>query len=235
MKSPKRTKTNLEILSFLAQNKPHTTREIAKALNRDFRSTNNVIQQLLDSSFVKVEFKKPSAKDSKIDVEYYGVTLLGLINTLLLDKDVWTQIDVIAEKHYKKLLVFRKWPLFVLRNRRKEIVSSFQHTLRSLVYARATVSLEWYDMKYADLAEKIDAYVLGSPALTLPIQRLTELFGDRFLRIWQVCREDPQLKMFLEHEIEDRKRWTREKLAAVNEWEKWVAGTSEKALLSPVN
>ncbi|MDH5267804.1 MAG: hypothetical protein OEW62_09025 [Candidatus Bathyarchaeota archaeon] len=153
----------------------------------------------------------------------------------MFDKDVWKQIDVIAEKHYKKLLVFRKWPLFVLRNRRKEIVSSFQHTLSSLVYARSTVSLEWYDMKYADLAGKIDAYVLGSPALTLPIQRLSELFGDRFLRIWQVCREDPKLKIFFKHEIQNRKRWTREKLDAVKEWEEWFAGTSEKALLSPVN
>jgi DNA-binding Lrp family transcriptional regulator len=235
MKSQKRTKTNLEILSFLAQNKPHSTREIANALNKDYRSTNNMIQQLLSSNFVKVEFKRPSSKNPKIEVEYYGLTLVGFLNTLLLDKEVWNQIDVIAEKHYRKLLVFRKWPLFALRNTRKEIVSSFQHTLRSLIYARTTPSLEWYDMKYGDLAEKIDAYVLGSPALTLPRQRMNELFGDRFLRIWQTCKEDPQLRMFLEHEIQNRKKWTRQKLDAVKKWEEWFQHVSEKALLSPVN
>ena len=221
MKSPKRTKTNLEILSFLAKNKPHNTWEIAKALNKSYRSINNMIQQLLDSDFIKIEYKKPSSKNPKIEVEYYGLTLPGLLNTLLLDKEVWKQIDVIADKHSDRLLVFRKWPLFVLRNMRKEMVSSFQHTLRSLAYAQATASLEGYDMKYADLAEKIDAYVLGSPALTLPKQRMNELFGDRFLRIWQACKEDPQLKIFLKHEIQDRKRWTREKLDAVKKWEEW--------------
>jgi len=222
MKSPKRTKTNLEILSFLAQNKPHNTREIAKALNKGYRSTNNMIQQFLDSNFIKIEYKKPSSKNPKIEVEYYGLTLLGLLNTLLLDKEVWKQIDVIADNNSDRLLVFRKWPLFVLRNMRKEIVSSFQLTLRSLVSAQATASLEWYDMKYTDLAEKIDAYVLGSPALTLPKQRMNELFGDRFLRIWQACKEDPQLKIFLKHEIQDRKKWTREKLDTVKKWEEWL-------------
>jgi predicted transcriptional regulator len=235
MKSLKRTKTNLEILSFLVQNQPHSTREIAKALNKNYRSINNMIQQLLSSNFVKVEFKKPSSKNPKIEVEYYGLTLIGLLNTLLLDKEVWNQIDVIAEKNYRKLLVFRKWPLFVFRSLRKEIISSFQDTLRSLVHARATASLEWYDMKYGDLAEKIDAYVLGSPALTLPRQRMNELFGDRFSRIWQTCKEDPQLRIFLEHEIQKRKKWTREKLDAVEKWEEWFQRTSEKALLGPVN
>lgn len=235
MKSPKRKKTNLEILSFLAQNQPHSTREIAKALNKDYRSTNNAIQELLGSNFVKVELKKPSSKKPKVEVEYYGLTLVGLLNTLLLDKELWNQIDVIAEKNYRKLLVFRKWPLFIFKNVRKEIVSSFQHTLRSLVYARTTASLEWYDMKYGDLAEKIDAYVLGSPALALPRQRMNELFGDRFLRIWQTCKEDPQLRIFLEHEIQNRKKWTQEKLDAVKKWEEWFQRTSEKTLLSPVN
>ncbi|MDH5376510.1 MAG: hypothetical protein OEZ21_07745 [Candidatus Bathyarchaeota archaeon] len=221
MKSPKRTKTNLEILSFLAQNKPHSTWEIAKALNKGYRSTNNMIQQLLDSNFIKIEFKKPSSKNPKIEVEYYGLTLPGLLNILLLDKEVWKQIDVIAEKHSDRLLVFRKWPLFVLKNMRKEIVSSFQLTLSSLACAKATANLEWYDMKYTDLAEKIDSYVLGSPALTLPKQRMNELFGDRFLRIWQTCKEDPQLKIFLKREIQDRKKWTRERLDAVKKWEEW--------------
>jgi len=221
MKSPKRAKRNLEILSFLAQNRPHSTWEIAKALNTGYRSTNNIMQQLLDSNFIKIEYKKPSSKNPKIEVEYYGLTLPGLLNTLLLDKEVWKQIDVIADKNSDRLLVFRKWPLFVLRNMRKEMVSSFQLTLRSLVYAQGTASLDWYDMKYTDLAGKIDAYVLGSPALTLPKQRMNELFGDRFLRIWQACKEDPQLKIFLKHEIQDRKRWTREKLDTVKKWEEW--------------
>jgi len=221
MKSQKRTKTTLEILSFLAQNKPHSKREIAKALNKSYGKTHNAIQQLLDSDFVKIEYKKTSSKNPKKEEEYYGLTLQGLINTLLLNKEVWKQIDVIAEKHSDRLLVFRKWPLFVLRNVRKEIVSSFQLTLRSLVHAQATASLEWCDMKYTGLAEMIDAYVLGSPALTLSKQRMNELFGDRFLRIWQVCKEDPKLKTFLEHEIQNRKKWTREKLDAVKEWEEW--------------
>jgi len=221
MKSPKRTKTNLEILSFLAQNRPHSTWEIAKALNKGYRSTSNMIRQLLDSNFVKIEFKKPSSKNPKIEVEYYGLTLPGLLNTLLLDKEVWKQIDVIAEKHSDRLLVFRKWPLFVLRNMRKEIVNSFQLTLSSLACEKATANLEWYDMKYTDLAEKIDSYVLGSPALTLPKQRMNELFGDRFLRIWQTCKEDPELKIFLKREIQDRKKWTRERLDAVKKWEEW--------------
>lgn len=220
-KSPERTKTDLEILSFLAQNRPHNTWEIAKALNRSYRNTNNMMQQLLDSDFIKIEYKKPSSKNPETEVEYYGLTLPGLLNTLLLDKEVWKQIDVVAEKHSDKLLVFRKWPLFVLRNMRGDIVSSLQLTLKSLVYAQSTPSLEWYDMKYADLAEKIDAYVLGSPALTLPKQRMTELFGDRFLRIWQTCKEDPKLKIFFKHEIQNRKRWTREKLDAVKKMEEW--------------
>lgn len=76
-------------------------------------------------------------------------------------------------------------------------------------------------MKYTGLAEMIDAYVSGSPALTLSKQRMNELFGDRFLRIWQVCKEDPKLKTFLEHEIQNWKRWTREKLDEVKEWEEW--------------
>ena len=219
-KSPKR-KIDLEILSFLAQNRPHSTWEIAKALSKSYRSTNNVIQRLLDSDFIKIEYGKPSSKNPETEVEYYGLTLPGLLNTLLLDKEVWKQIDVVAEKHSDKLLVFRKWPLFVLRNMREDIVSSLQLTLKSLVYAQSTASLEWYDMKYADLAGKIDAYVLGSPALTLPRQRMTELFGDRFLRIWQTCKEDPKLKIFFKREIQNRKRWTREKLDAVKKIEEW--------------
>lgn len=221
MKSPKRTRTTLEILSFLARNRPHSVWEIAKALNKSYGKTHNTIQQLLDSDFIKIEYKKPSSRNPKTEVEYYGLTLRGLLNTLLLDKEVWKQIDVIADKHSDRLLVFRKWPLFVLRNVRKEIVSSFQLTLRSLVYAQTTASLEWYDMKYTDLAEMIDAYVLGSPALALSKQRMNELFGDRFLRIWRACKEDPKLKTFLEHEIQNRKKWTLEKLDAVKKWEEW--------------
>lgn len=79
MEKDVRTKTAPRILSFLARNKPASKWEITKTLKKSYGNTHATIQQLLNRNLIKVGYIKPSAKNPKIEVEYYELTFKGLI------------------------------------------------------------------------------------------------------------------------------------------------------------
>lgn len=125
MKKRKRERTTPKILLFLAQKKPASKWEIAKVLNKSYGNIYATIQQLLNRNLIKIEYKKPSAKNPKIEVEYYSITILGLFEVInsFSPKELDGNMDVIAKKHADKLpLVFGKWEHFSKHGFREQAI-----------------------------------------------------------------------------------------------------------------
>ena len=121
----KKRETAPKILLFLAQNKPASKWEIANTLNKSYGNTHATIQQLLNRHLIKVEYKKPSAKNPKIEVEYYSLTIPGLFEVInaFSAKELDENIDPIARKHADKLpFIFGKWAHFIKHGFRKQAI-----------------------------------------------------------------------------------------------------------------
>jgi hypothetical protein len=111
-KAKDRTFTAPDILLYLAQNEGRSKWEIAKGLKKSYGNVHAAIQQLLSYRLIKIEEKRPSAKNRKIEVEYYGVTIAGLM-LILSQKEGIENVNGIVERQKDMLpLIFGKWRFY---------------------------------------------------------------------------------------------------------------------------
>lgn len=116
----KLTRMAWDILSYLTENTEANRWQISQETNRSYSSVHETIKKLIDYKLVQITKMEPSKKNPKIEVEYYGLTKIGLLHTLTLRGP--SDIDKIAETHRDKLLFFKKWHL-IEDNRAKRFIA----------------------------------------------------------------------------------------------------------------
>lgn len=101
--------TDRDILLYLASNPEANRWEIKNAINRAYSGIYRSIHKLLDFKQIKIKRERPGKRNFTINTPIYGLTKLGLYNSLLL-KETWNHIEEVASAHKDKLpLVFGKW------------------------------------------------------------------------------------------------------------------------------
>src|SRR5208337_736180 len=90
--------TAKEVLVLLTTSEPKSKWQIKKELGKSYGNVHETIKILLREGMVRIEKSEHSTRNPKIDVEYYGLTICGLIRVLateekpeILDKIAETQ------------------------------------------------------------------------------------------------------------------------------------------------
>jgi len=101
-----------EILALLGTSEPKSKWQIMKELGKSYGNVHESIKILLREGMVKIQDSQHSARNPKIDVEYYGLTVHGLI-IILPGETRPSYFDKIAETQKAKLPeIFNKWLFF---------------------------------------------------------------------------------------------------------------------------
>jgi len=129
-----RSLTAPRILLYLAQNKGHSKWQIANELHKSYGNIHASVQKMLAYRIIKIEDTKPGARNKKIDVEYYDLTLDGLM-LVLSDKENLDVLDKIAETQKTILpLIFGKWRFFEQNGVKPLIIERLQKVARDERY-----------------------------------------------------------------------------------------------------
>lgn len=227
MKRKERSKTLPEVLLLLAKSKPKNMWQIAKALDKSYGNIHQTMKKLMEFKYVKVEKKRKSRKNPKIEVEYYGVTIRGLVDLLLINTRAWSYIDQIADQHKDKLLIFQKWGLFDKEKLKATIIGNFKDTLVSLV------RFKWSERVFfgsargltdSALARIIDSMTLGCHYVRgFKKVKHKEEFKS-YLAILKVCKRDPELSKFVDAELKFFEQDAHETLSSIREAQKFWEG-----------
>lgn len=126
-----RTYTAPRILVYLASNSPSNKWKLSKALGKSYGNVHETMQMLLGFRFLYVSKQKPSSKNPGLKVDYYSLTIKGLVMALL-QESAWEQIDVIAKKCVDLLpLVFGKWSFFDAHDVKEFVKERLRQTVES--------------------------------------------------------------------------------------------------------
>jgi DNA-binding PadR family transcriptional regulator len=216
------TDTKKAILSFLAQNKPTSKWQLARALKKSYGNVHATIQELLQDKHkpIKVDEVRKSNKNPKIEVEYYRLTLEGLAEALALDTQLWKTIDHLVETHQDKLLIFKKWEFFRKKNLTKQIIDNLKLALVGIL--RERIDLKFGGLRFGfrdrlefseeELQKTIDSAVLGCHGLRY-FKNEKDL--SSFLETLKVCKEDKELNDFVLSELDSFKRIEEDRLESV--------------------
>lgn len=101
-----------KILVFLAGSGPCSKWQISKALNLSYGNTYASIKDLLKNELIIILETRASGKNKKIDVEYYGLTLLGFLlalNVVEVKPENKALIVSLIEKQSHLHPSFAKW------------------------------------------------------------------------------------------------------------------------------
>ena len=91
----KRTPVLPKVLTFLARKTEANRWQIKKQLRVSYSNVYNAIEGLLKDKLIRISKTKRSAKNPKIDVDYYQLTFIGLL-TGISRKGIWKYIDEVA-------------------------------------------------------------------------------------------------------------------------------------------
>lgn len=145
-------RTSPKILLFLATRGESNKWKIAKGVNRSYSNIHAVIKLFLKEKFILVVKKRKARRNLKLNVEYYDLTIYGLVVCLLLDsKEVWTYIDEIAEAQKNRLpLIFGKWSYFKEKSILDEVVERLKIAVLQLSTDKSMKALRYL----ADLEQR---------------------------------------------------------------------------------
>lgn len=111
----------LEILEYIARHGEISKWQLAKELEKPYSVIYKNIKKMVMYHLVEVTKVEPSQKNPKIKVEFYNLTVGGLIDFLNYERP-WRYIEEIIQTHSKKLpLIFGKWKFFK-RKKLSEII-----------------------------------------------------------------------------------------------------------------
>lgn len=196
-----------KILTFLAGNGPCSKWQIAKALGLSYGNTYATIKDLLQNELIRIAETRASGKNKKIDVEYYGLTLLGFLMAL-------TVIEVTPENKALIVSIIEKQshlhPLFAKWNTLMQQVSHIV-LFRSLSNVAGSICYEWRESSrgrvYRDLTDYFTEKMLSLVRYDFDSDYLKSI--DQWL---EAIRQDKELKRYVETRIKNSIRKDRETL-----------------------
>jgi len=182
-------RTEPRVLMYLLDKKASKW-EMKKALGKSYTNIHQTVKQLIDNRLLVVSYRKKSAKNQKIKVEYYDLTVKGLASAMSILElraykskkafdEMFERMDKIANNHRNKTIIFEEWNSFT-NIEKKEIVKFFvDHkvfTLLRMAYTGIVVPKEY-------VKRSIDELCLGG-------------FGSEFCpeRLLKIFRKNPRLK-----------------------------------------
>jgi len=210
MSRKKREKTEPKILLYLATHNEGNKWEIARDLRKSYSNVHGAMKKLLNHKLIYTTSKRKSEKNPFMDVEYYGLSLSGLLVSLC-EEEIWNQIDSVAKKHPDKLLVFKKWQFFSQENLKEIIIENLKLAME--LNLRMRLSMDVFFHKPIEIKNMsaflavFDSMVLGCYPFVYSGAR-----DERTLKIIKVCKRDPELRSFLEDRLkffkeEAEKNW----------------------------
>lgn len=215
--------TTDKIMLYLATHNKATRWDLKNELGKSYGNIHDTIDALLKEKLIEITQSKPSERNPKISVDYYDLTMFGLLYILASPKAI-QQFDLIVESQKDKLLLFKKWEY--LKERKvdkieKELVRVFPKLMQE--FARVTEFMGQASMINEKRAETIineillGAYMLDSPATHL--EKNPELFTAH-LQLWQAFKGDPELASMLKEQINLFKEHYNRKLNQISDLEK---------------
>lgn len=194
--------TTLKILSYLATHISQNKWQLSKKLEKSYGNVHASMKKLLekDPSLIKLAVTRKSKTNPKMSVDFYGLTLHGLIEALLANLDLWKETDSIAKIHEKKLLIFEKWKFFEEEGLTDNITKALQITLASIVKTQVQVQLSFgKKMKWTEeeLRDLVDSMTLGCYEI-----RTSKDPSEFYLKILEAAKKDEDLWKFIEEELQ---------------------------------
>jgi DNA-binding transcriptional ArsR family regulator len=178
----RRERTRPKVLLFLAKNGEGSKWEISRGLKKAYSNVHSTIKELLDLGLIEVKRKRKSAKNPKMEVEYYRLTFSGLFAALLQPKITWEDICEIAERQAKMLpLIFGKWSHF-----RASGVPD-EYLLRALKWVCSLASSQEPSVDSAMWGFSLYIFQMAPP--TEKVAWLKAVRSDQELREWALQEE----------------------------------------------
>ncbi|MHA1711543.1 MAG: hypothetical protein ACTSUS_05715 [Candidatus Freyarchaeota archaeon] len=140
MGKKKRTKTAPEILKLLAREGPKSKWQMKKATGKSYGNIHETVKTLLDQGLIIKKKTRPSEKNPKMDVEYYDLTLPGLISLLsdvrlwngVFENDKYDEIDMIIKRNKHLHPLFQKWDHLSRNIQKHELMGALLATVRCI-------------------------------------------------------------------------------------------------------
>jgi len=208
--------TTVLILSYLAKNQSQNKWVLSKKLEKSYGNIHASVKILLENNtpFIRIEHTEPSSKNPKARINFYGLTLHGVLEGLIDNSKLWEKIDVIAEIHQDKLRIFKKWKFFEIRGLKESIKAAMMSFLASIEMTQSSLMLvsrriEWTE---EELKNIVDSAVLGVHEI-----RTRKEPSNLFSEILKAAKEDKELKEFIINELNQAKNITLNTLKRLEE------------------
>lgn len=194
------TKIQAEILLHIAKHKQANKYEISQSLNKSYSSIYNGINCLLEHKLVKVQRTEPGEKNPKIEVDYYALTLSGLLVTFDYTP-TWNYIDQIAEKQADKLpLIFGKWQFFINKGVRDKVAKRFEGAVLSELWNLTKETIRFVESE--ETKKGIEIFRKEKMTSVLDLERTLTVNTLMFSYVWP-----PSFK--LEKYYDEELEWTK--------------------------
>lgn len=217
--------TEKKILRQFALNKEVHQYNLNKEIGVSYRTTLRVLHSLEELGELRIVRKEQSEKQGK-ERNVWAINLEGLLDLLMLDEESWKQIDLIAEAHQDKLLIFKKWRFFQREDLTPLITRGLNRALQSIARGQLSLMVSFQSrMNFTEekLRKVIDSMTLGCYALRdLKNFKDNNLYSE-ILKVLRACKKDEELHNFVTSELSLFKEIAQEDLHWIGEAQKLFA------------
>jgi len=195
-----------KILEVLSLNPEVYQYDLAKKVGCSYRTVIRQLKTLKNLKLIRLVRTEPSEKKGK-EKNVWQLTLRGLLISLTSNQRVWQQIDVVANAHKDKLLIFKKWAYFTEKGLREEIIKSLKKSVESFFLIRKAWAIMFPKILTPihetenEIRWDIDADVLGVWLMDVDTKHWK--LKINYEAIWRICKIEPELKQFLEKTLHE--------------------------------
>lgn len=185
--------TERKILETLALKGEFCQYDFPRIIKKSYRTVLRRIHRLEKIGAIELKREEPAAKGGK-DKKIYGATLLGLMMALV--GGPWNNIDLVANLHPDKLLIFKKWDYFKGEGLRENLVKGLQFAVGSwaeFLYIKDKIWRQEPSDADVPSSASIDGIALG-----LLFLGESDEEHSFFRDLWPACKADEELRSFVE-------------------------------------
>jgi len=135
-----RTRTAPEILRLVAREGPKSKWQMKNLTGKSYGNIHQTVKELLAQGLIRKEATRPSKRNPKMEVEYYSLTLSGLISALsdsrlwndVIEKGKYDEIEAIIKRNRSLHPIFQKWDHLSRSIQKHELMSALLATVMCL-------------------------------------------------------------------------------------------------------
>jgi len=195
MKKSRGIEQTFKILKFLAKNKNVSQYDLPQKIGCSYRTLLRHLKELKREGLAHIVKTEVSSKGG-LEKNIWEITVQGLIAVLVYAEEIsGEELEEIAETQKDKLLLFKKWDYFAKKGLRESLIEGIRlasEEIAEAIYVKRFIWGEKTDLDENDLM----AIALGLIFLEDP-QELPKEYGF-FKDFWKACKQDPELRQFVE-------------------------------------